>query len=81
MSRKKDRAWFVCPQWTALISGHYANDAEAGRALRLDPKLLAKLRAGTPVPKSNVLRSLQVLARRHDVGAPVAELVVDTRSR
>jgi hypothetical protein len=23
MSKKKDRAWFVCPQWTALIAQHY----------------------------------------------------------
>lgn len=81
MSRKKDRAWFVCPQWTALLSRHYASDAEAGRALKLDPKFLAKLRAGTPVPKSNLLRSLQALASRHDIGAPAADLVVDTRSR
>jgi hypothetical protein len=80
MSRKKDRAWFVCPQWAALVSSHYASDAEAGRALKMDPKLLAKLRAGTPIPKSNLLRSLQVLASRHDIGGPAADLVVDTRS-
>jgi hypothetical protein len=81
MSKKKDRAWFVCPQWAALVSSHYASDAEAGRALKTDPKLLAKLRSGTPVAKSTLLRSLQALASRHDVGSPVADLVIDTRSR
>lgn len=81
MSRKKDRAWFVCPQWTALVSSHYASDAEAGRALKMDPKVLAKLRARTPVPKSTVPRCLHTLASRHDLGAPVAELVIDTRTR
>jgi hypothetical protein len=80
MSKKKDRAWFVCPQWAALVSSHYASDAEAGRALKMDPKLLTKLRAGTPVVKSSLLRSLHALASHHDVGAPAADLVVDTRS-
>jgi len=26
MSKKKDRAWFVCPQWTELVSRHYASE-------------------------------------------------------
>jgi hypothetical protein len=81
MSKMKDRAWFVCPQWTAMVSRHYAGDAEAGRALKIDPKVLARLRSGTPVAKSTLLRILQAFAGRHDVGSRVADLVVDTRSR
>jgi septal ring-binding cell division protein DamX len=81
MSKKKDRAWFVCPQWAELVSGHYASDAEAARALKTDPKVLARLRSRRPVAKSTVLRSLRVFASRHDVASPIADLVVDTRSR
>ncbi len=81
MSKKKDRAWFVCPQWADLVSGHYASDVEAGRALKTDPKVLAKLRSRTPVARSTLLRSLQAFARLHDVGTPIADLVIDTRSR
>ena len=81
MSKKKDRAWFVCPQWTTLTSRHYASDAEAGRALKTDPRVLARLRSGTPVAKSTMLRILQAFASRHDAGSPFADLVVDTRSR
>jgi hypothetical protein len=81
MSKKKDRAWFVCPQWAALVSGHYASDAEAATALKTDPKLLARLRSGTPVAKSTLLRLLRVFAVRHDVGSPIADLVIDTRPR
>jgi hypothetical protein len=80
MSKKKDRAWFVCPQWAELVSAHYASDTEAGRALKADTKVLTKLRAGTPVPKSTVLKMLRRYARRHDLGAAFADLVVDTRS-
>jgi hypothetical protein len=81
MSKKKNRAWFVCPQWAALISGHYASDAEASRALKMAPKVLARLRSRTPVAKSTLLGSLRTFAGRHDVGSPVAELVIDTRRR
>jgi hypothetical protein len=81
MSKKKDRPWFVCPQWAELVSGHYASDAEAARALKTDPKVLARLRSRTPVAKSTLLRTLQAFANRHDVGSPIAGLVIDTRSR
>jgi hypothetical protein len=80
MSKKNDRAWFVCPQWGDLVSQHYASDTEAGRVLKAHPKVLTKLRAGTPVPKSTVLKMLRRYATRHDLASPVGELVVDTRS-
>ena len=81
MSKKKDRAWFVCPQWNDLISQNYASDTAAGRALKADPKVLTKLRAGTPVPKSTVLKMLRRLAIRHNLGTDLADFVVGTRSR
>jgi hypothetical protein len=81
MSKKKDRAWFVCPQWGDLVSQHYASDIEAGRALNAHPRVLAKLRAGTPVAKSTVLKMLRRAASRHDLGKALADLVADTRSR
>ena len=81
MSKKKDRAWFVCPQWGELVSQHYASDAAAGRALNAHPKVLTKLREGTPVPKSTLLKMLRRLAGGHNLGAALADLVVDTRSR
>ena len=81
MSKKKDRAWFVCPQWGEFVSQHYGSDTAAGRALNAHPRVLTKLRAGTPVPKSTVLRMLRRLASRHNLGTDLGDLVVDTRSR
>ena len=81
MSKKKDRAWFVCPQWGDLVSQYYASDTAAGRALKAHPKILTKLRAGTLVPKSTALKMLRRYASRHNLGAALADLVVDTRSR
>ena len=79
MSKKKDRAWFVCPQWVDLISQHYIDDTEAGRSLKASPKVLAKLRSRTPVPKSTLLKMLHRVAERHDLGAAPGTLVIDTR--
>jgi len=79
MSKKKDRAWFVCRRWEDLVSEHYASDIEASLALKADPKVLAKLRSGTPVARSTLLKMLRRYASRHDLGSAVADLVVDTR--
>ena len=79
MSMKKDRAWFVCRQWEDLVSEHYAGDIEVSLALKADPKVLAKLRSGTPVARSTLLKMLRRYASRHDLGSAVADLVVDTR--
>jgi hypothetical protein len=81
MSKKRDRAWFVCRAWPDLVARQYANDKDAARALDADPKLLAKLRAGTPVAKSSVLKLLRRYAARHELASPLADLVSDTRSR
>lgn len=81
MSKKKDRAWFVCRAWTDIVSRHYASDLDAARALNADPRLLSRLRAGTPVAKSTLLRMLRRLATLHDLGAPAIDLVADTRPR
>ena len=80
MSKKKDRAWFVCRQWADLVAQHYASDTEASLALKANPRVLAKLRSGTPVAKSTVLKMLRRYASRHDLGSPLVDLVVDTRS-
>ena len=81
MSKKKDRAWFFCPQWGDLVSQHYASDTEAGQALKAHPKVLAKLRTGTPVSKSTMRKMLRHYASQHALGAAPADMVVDTRSR
>ncbi|MGD0431139.1 MAG: hypothetical protein ABSA58_08600 [Acetobacteraceae bacterium] len=81
MSKKKDRAWFVCREWPALVARHYESDSDAARALDVDPRLLAKSRAGTPLAKSSLLKLLRRYASRHELGSPVADLVLDTRSR
>ena len=81
MSKRKNRAWFVCPHWAVLVSSHYRTDVEAARALRTDPKILERLRSRPPVAKSTMLRTLQAFAGTHGVGSPIADLVIDTRSR
>ena len=81
MSAKKNRAWFICPRWQALIADHFVDEGEAARALHTDAKVLAKLRSQTPVAKSTALKMLRRVASQHRLGALAEELVVDTRTR
>lgn len=80
MSKKNSRAWFVCPQWKTLVADRYASDLEAAQALHANPRVLAKLRSGTPVAKSTLLKLLR-RAARHPAGVAPADLIVDTRTR
>jgi len=81
MSGKKKRAWFVCPQWKTLVADRYPSDIEAARALHTDPRVLAKLRTGTPVAKSTLLKMLRCCAARHELPSLLVDLVVDSRTR
>ena len=81
MSKKKDRAWFISPQWAELVPRHYSNDELAARALRTDPKVLAQIRQQTPVARSTLLKLLRRFAGQHTIGAPADKLIVDIRSR
>jgi hypothetical protein len=81
MSKKKDRGWFICPQWAELVSRHYPDDAAAARALRSDPKVLARLRQKTPVAKSTALKMLRRFGALHPIEDLAGALVVDTRPR
>jgi hypothetical protein len=80
MSKKKDRAWYVCPQWPDLVSRHYDSDAEAAQTLKTDAKVLARLRAGTPVARSTLRRVLTRYASHHPLGSPMDDLIIDTRT-
>jgi len=81
MSKKKDRAWFICQQLEELVSRHYPNDETAAHALRTDSKVLARIRQRTPVARSTLLKLLRRSAGLHPIGAPADALIVDTRSR
>ena len=74
MSKKKDRAWFICPQWAELTSRYYPSDETAARSLRTNPKVLGQLRQQSPVARST-------LAALHAIETTIEEMIVDTRSR
>ena len=81
MSKKKERAWFVCPQWPELVSRHYADDAAAARALGADVKVLARIRQQTPVARSTLVKMLHRLGSVQRTDSSLSGLIVDTRSR
>jgi hypothetical protein len=81
MSKKKDRAWYVCPQLADLLPRHYESDAAAARALKTEPKVIAKVRSGAPVARSSLRKVLTRFASQHPLGASTDGLIVDIRTR
>ena len=81
MSKKKDRSWFICPQWGDIVARHYADDTEAARALGIDVKVVTRVHQGTPVARSTLLKLLQRFGRQHPLAGRAADLVIDNRSR
>jgi hypothetical protein len=81
MSKKKDRAWYVCPQLADLLLRHYASDTAAAQALKTEAKVIAKLRSGLLVARSSLRRVLQRYANGHRLSSSVDELMIDVRSR
>jgi hypothetical protein len=80
MSKKKERAWFISPQWGELIPRHYPNDESAAHALRTNPKVLARIRQQMPVARSTLVKLLRRFGEQHSIGAPADQLIVDIRS-
>ena len=80
MSKKKDRAWFVCQQWTALIARHYPDDVPAARALRTELRVLTRLRQGSPMAKSSLLKLLRRFSALHPIETGINDMIKDTRS-
>jgi hypothetical protein len=64
MSKKKDRAWYVCPQLADLLLRHYASDTAAAQALKTEAKVIAKLRSGTPCRQVLAAKDFAALCER-----------------
>jgi hypothetical protein len=81
MSKKMNRAWFICPQWAELVSQHYPDDRVAAREFNANPRVVARLREKRPVAKSTLLKMLRRAAGRHPLGSSADQLIIDTRTR
>ena len=78
MSKKKQRAFFVCPQWDQIAAGT-AGSAETGWTHGAR-KAMAAISAGTPVARSTLRKAL--LAVQQDSGRmfDVDAYIVDRRT-
>ena len=61
MSKKKDRAWFVCRQWADMVSQHYASDTEVSQALKVNPKVTGEAPIGDACPKIDLTQDVATL--------------------
>jgi len=80
MSKKKDRAWFVCRTWADIVSRHYATDTDAGARLTSMRNSWRSYGPARPSRNRVLLKTLRRYASRHELESPMADLVTDTRS-
>ena len=72
MARKKERAFFVCPQWAEVPGA-----ADAGKAV--NAKTLSAIAAGRPVAHSALRAALMAALRASGTIFDVETYIVDRR--
>lgn len=59
----------------------YASLIEISTNLRVDARVIARINAQTPVPKSTLRKTLRKYSNLHDIKLDICALIVDTRVR
>ncbi len=81
MAKKKDRAFFVCPQWNEVADAGRSEGAGTAGPIRVNEKTLSAIKGGRPVARSTLRNAL--FAARSVSGAmfDVDAYIVDQRNR
>ena len=80
MSKKKDRAFFVCPRWHEVAAPHAAGSVPPGRAAPGASKIIAAIRSGQPVARSTLRKALQDARQSSGVMFDIDDYMVDRRT-
>jgi hypothetical protein len=80
MSKKKDRAFFICPRWNEVADTSRLAASSVTTPIRGNEKNLTAIRAGRPVARSTLRKAL--LAARQASGSmlDVDAYIVDQRT-
>ena len=80
MSKKKDRAFFICPRWNEVADTSRLSASSMTPPIRGNEKNLTAIRAGRPVARSTLRKAL--LAARQASGSmfDVDAYIVDQRT-
>jgi hypothetical protein len=80
MSKKKDRAFFICPRWNEVADTSRIGASSMATPIHANEKNLAAIRAGRPVARSTLRKAL--LAARQASGSmfDVDAYIVDQRT-
>ena len=78
MSKKKERAFFVCPRWNELVA---PSQVMANLALSAagSARIMSSISAGQPVARSTLLKALFAVRRSSGVIIDVNSYIVDQR--
>ena len=80
MSKKKDRAFFICPRWNEVADTSRLAASSMTAPIRGNEKNLTAIRAGRPVARSTLRKAL--LAARQASGSmfDINAYIVDQRT-
>ena len=81
MSKKKERAFFVCPRWNEVVATPRVADSAAASGLTPgSTKIVLAIKSGQPVARSTLRKALQAVRQASGVMFDVDDYIVDQRT-
>ena len=80
MSKKKDRAFFICPRWNEVADTSRLAASSMTTPIRGNEKNLTAIRAGRPVARSTLRKALLAARQASGVMFDIDAYIVDQRT-
>jgi hypothetical protein len=80
MAKKKDRAFFICPRWSEVVETLRIGASGRVTPIRVNEKILATIKAGRPVTRSTLRRTLLAVRQASGSMFDVDAYIVDQRT-
>jgi hypothetical protein len=80
MSKKKDRAFFICPRWNEVADTSRLAASSMTAPIRGNEKNLTAIRAGRPVARSTLRKALLAVRQASGSMFDVDAYIVDQRT-
>jgi hypothetical protein len=74
MAKKKDRAFFICPQWNEVVPSGMTTP------IRVHEKTLAAIKEGLPVARSTLRKALLAVCQASGSMFDIDAYIVDQRA-
>jgi hypothetical protein len=80
MSKKKDRAFFICPRWAEVADAAPVGASGMTTPIPVHEKTLAAIKGGRPVARSTLRKALLAVRQASGAMFDVDAYIVDRRT-